>query len=218
MRPLAHVRVLAAVLMLACCAPRAVRGQQVVDRIVVRIEDDILTLSDLQELAGYQKLATGQADSTDRLTQELIEQWIVNTEATAAHFPQPADSEVARGVAQLEQSFSSPEEYQARLREAGLTPGDVRRMVAREDYLSRYLDYKFRAAVQIDPTAVEAYYRNHLVPELKAKGQAAPPLDSVQDQIVELLTVQEINRRSAGWLEESKGRLKIEIVPPPEAR
>jgi len=214
----AHVRVLTAVLMLACCAPLAVRGQQVVDRIVIRIEDDILTLSDLQELAAYQKLAIGQADSTDRLTQELIEQWIVNTEATAAHFPQPADSEVARGVAQLEQSFPSPEEYEARLREAGLTPGDVRRMVAREDYLSRYLDYKFRAAVQIDPAAVEAYYRNHLVPELKAKGQAAPPLDSVQDQIVELLTVQEINRRSAGWLEESKGRLKIEIVPPPEAR
>jgi len=218
MRPPAHVLVLAAVLVLACSAPRAVRGQQLVDRIVVRIEDDILTLSDLQELAAYQKLATGQADSGDRLTQELIEQWIVNTEATAAHFPQPADSEVARGVTQLEQSFPSPEAYQARLREVGLTSGDVRRMVAREDYLSRYLDYKFRAAVQIDPAAVEAYYRDHLVPELKAKGQAAPPLDSVQDQIVELLTVQEINRRSAGWLEESKGRLKIEIVLPPEAK
>ncbi len=218
MRPPAHVCVLAAVLMLACSAPCAVRGQQLVDRIVVRIEDDILTLSDLQELAAYQKLATGQADSDDRLTQELIEQWIVNTEATAAHFPQPADSEVARGVAQLEQSFPNQEAYQARLREAGLTSGDVRRMVAREDYLSRYLDYKYRAAVQIDPVAVEAYYRDHLVPQLKAKGQAAPPLDGVQDQIVELLTVQEINRRSAGWLEESKGRLKIEIVPPPEAR
>ena len=104
------------------------------------------------------------------------------------------------------------------MHEVGLTPEAVRRLIAREDYLSLYLDYKFRAAVQIEPAAVEAYYRDHLVPDLKAKGQPAPPLDSVQDQIIELLTVEEINRRSAGWLEESKGRLKIEIVPPPEQK
>jgi len=218
MRAPTYARVLVAVLLLAAGAARILRAQQIADRIVVRIEDDILTLSDLQELAAHQNLATGHADPDDRLTQELIDQWIVNTEATAAHFPQPPDSEVDRGVAELAQSFASPEAYQARLREVGLTPDAVRRMVAREDYLSRYLDYKFRAAVEIDPAAVEAYYRDHLVPELKAKGEAAPPLESVRDQIVELLTVQEINRRSAGWLEESKGRLKIEIAPPPEAK
>jgi hypothetical protein len=217
MRASVYARALVAFLMLAVCAPRAC-AQQIVDRIVVRIEDDILTQSDLQELAAYQNLATGHADPDDRLTQELIDQWIVNTEATAAHFPQPPDSEVDRGVAELAQSFASPGAYQARLREVGLTPDAVHRMVAREDYLSRYLDYKFRAAVEIDPAAVAAYYRDHLVPDLKAKGQSAPPLESVQDQIVELLTVQEINRRSTGWLEESKGRLKIEIVPPPEAK
>jgi hypothetical protein len=215
MRTSAHVRLLAVLLAMAACAPPRACAQQIVDRIVVRIEDDILTWSDLQELAAYQQLANGHADPDDRLTQELIDQWIVNTEATAAHFPQPPDSEITRGVEQLIQSFPNPEAYQARLHEVGLTPEAVRRMVAREDYLARYLDYKFRAAVQIDPAAVEAYYRDHLLPDLKAKGQAAPPLDSVQDQIVELLTVEEINRRSAGWLEESKGRLKIEIVPPP---
>ncbi|MGO9641608.1 MAG: hypothetical protein ACLP1Y_09925 [Candidatus Acidiferrales bacterium] len=214
MRAASPLRVLAVVLMLASFAPHTVRGQQLVDRILVRIEDDILTLSDLQELAAYQKLASGRADSDDRLTQELIEQWIVNTEATAAHFPQPPDSEISRSVEQLEKSFRSPEIYQARLRELGLAPEAVRRMVAREDYLSRYLDYKFRAAVQIDPAVVQTYYNDHLVPELKKNGAAVPPLESVQDQIVELLIVQEINRRSAGWLEESKGRLKIEIVPP----
>ncbi len=218
MRATAHIRFLAALLLLAACATPHARAQQIVDRIVVRIEDDILTQSDLQELAAYQALVNGHADPDDRLTQELIEQWIVNTEATAAHFPQSPDSDIARGVAELEHSFASAEAYQARLREVGMTPEDVRRLVAREDYLSRYLDYKFRAAVEIDPAAVEAYYRDHLVPELKAKGQTAPPIESVRDEIVELLTVQEINRRSAGWIEESKGRLKIEIVPVPDAK
>ena len=99
MRAPAHVRALAAVLLLVFCPPppRA-SAQQVVDRIVVRIEDDILTLSDLRELAAYQQLTTGRADPDDRLTQELIEQWIVNTEATAAHFPPSPDAEITRDV------------------------------------------------------------------------------------------------------------------------
>ena len=67
-----------------CCACAA---QQMVDRIVARIEDDIITQSEVRELAAYQQLIDGQAESDDRLLSELIEQWVVNNEATAAHFP-----------------------------------------------------------------------------------------------------------------------------------
>jgi hypothetical protein len=52
---------------------------------------------------------------------------------------------------------------------------------------------------------------------LQKNGQAAPPLDNVRESIRELLTQQEINRQAAQWLDESKGRLRIEIVPPPGA-
>jgi hypothetical protein len=218
MRPkaLSSVLLFAAALLTAVSVP-IVRAQQVVDRIVVRIEDDILTQSDLDQLAAYQKLVSGGADSGDRLTQELIEQWIVNSEAEAAHFPAAPESEVTSDVAQIEQKFASLDAYHARLVELGLSADDVHQMVERQAYLERYLDSKFRDSVQIDPKQIETYYNEQLVPALQKKGQTAPPLSDVRDSVRELLTQQEINRLAAQWLDESKGRLRIEIVPPPGA-
>ena len=58
-----------------------------------------------------------------------------------------------------------------------------------------------------------SYYRDHLVPELQAKGQQAPPLADVTDQIRELLIEQGVNDRTAEWFDETKPRMKIELEP-----
>ena len=75
----------------------AAQQAQIVDRIVVpHRRDDIITLSGVRELAGYQQLLDGQAEPDDKILNELIEQWVVNNEATAAGYPEPAESEVNR--------------------------------------------------------------------------------------------------------------------------
>lgn len=189
-------------------APQA----QVVDAIVARIEDDIITLSELRELAAYQQLLDGHSQSNEELRSELIEQWVVNNEATTARFPLPAEAEVDRELGRLENNFSA-DVYQQRLAAAGLTSEAVRRMMTRQIYLARYLDYKFRSSVQVSDGAIGNYYRDHLVPELQAKGQQAPPLADVTAQIRELLIEQGVNDRTAAWFDETKPRLKIELEP-----
>jgi len=185
-------------------------AQLVVDRIVARIEDDIITLSEVRELGRYQQLVEGRAGSDDCLLAELIDQWIVNSEATAARFPRPIEAEVNRELDGLEKQFASPEAYRARLRELGLSAA-VRRIVERQLYLVRYLDYKFRPAAQVDAEAIEKYYREQLTPQLTAAGQTVPPLDSVEDEIRELLTERQIGERTSRWLDETRSRLKIEL-------
>ena len=186
---------------------------QIVDAIVVRIEDDIITLSELRQLAAYQQLLDGRSQSKEELRSELIEQWVVDNEATTARFPLPAEAEVAREVARIENTYKSPPPYQQRLAELGLTAEAVRRMITRQIYLARYLDYKFRSSIQVSDGAIDNYYRDHLVPELQAKGQQAPPLSDVTTQIQELLIEQGVNDRTAAWFEETKPRLKIELEP-----
>jgi hypothetical protein len=194
----------------ALAARPAVRAQQVIDRIVARIEDDIILLSEVRELGRYQQLVDGHSASDDKLLGQLIDQWVVDREATAAHFVRPVEGDIRGELGQLEKQFKSAEAYRARLRELGLSEAAVRRFIERQLYLSRYLDYKFRPAAQVDSAAVEKYYREELLPQLAARGQQAPPLDSVQDQIRELLTQREISARAAHWLDESRSRLKIE--------
>ena len=197
----------------AIAMPQSAQLAQIVDAIVVRIEDDIITLSELRELAAYQKLLDGRSQSNEEIRSELIEQWVVNNEATTTGFPLPAQAEVDRELSRVGTSFSSPAVYQQRLEAVGLTAAAVRRIITRQIYLARYLDYKFRSSIQVDDAALADYYRDHLVPELQAKGQQAPPLSDVTEQIREVLIEQGVNERTAAWFDETKPRLKIELEP-----
>lgn len=190
------------------------RPQQVVDRIVARIEDDIILQSQVRELAAFQQLIDGQAESDDKLLQELIEQWVVASEATASHFPQPAQFEVDREMARLVGQFASPEKYQARLRELVLSDDQVRQLLIRQIFDERYVDYKFRPSVQVETADMESYYKNDLLPEIAKNNQPAPAFNSVEEQIRELLVQRGISALTVKWLDDTKSRLKIEIETP----
>lgn len=217
------VWILLFVAVLPAIARRTAQGQagRVIDRIVARIEGDIILMSQVRELGAFQQLVEGRAESDNRLLEELIEQWIVQTEATESHFPQPAQAEVDRELGRLAAQFGSPEAYAAKLRELGLTATQVREMLARQIYVERYIDYKFRPTVQIQSADIENYYQRELLPELVEKNRPnsggltpAPRLADVEGQIRELLTQRAITNMAAKWLEETKSRLKIELTAP----
>ena len=198
---------------------------RVVDRIVARIEGDIILLSQERELGAFQQLVEGRAESDDGLLAELIEQWMVQTEATESHFPQPAQSEVDRELARLAAQFGTAEAYAAKLRQLGLSAAQVREMLARQIYVERYIDYKFRPTVQIESADIENYYQRELLPELAEKNKPnsgglpvepapTPRLAEVEGQIRELLTQRAITNLATKWLDETKSRLKIEVTAP----
>jgi hypothetical protein len=197
----------------AIAKPQSARQAQILDGIVVRIEDDIITLSEIRELAAYQQLVDGRSQSNEEIRSELIEQWVVNNEAMATGFPLPAQTEVDRELSRVQTNFSSPAVYQQRLAAVVLPAAAVRRIITHQIYLARYLDYKFRSSIQVSDAAIAEYYRDHLVPELQAKGQQVPPLSNVTEQIREVLIEQGVNERTAAWFDETKPRLKIELEP-----
>lgn len=205
-------------LLIATNAARAVaRGPQssrVVDRIVAQIEGDIILQSQVRELAAFQQLIEGRAEGDDRLLSELIEQWVVQTEATASHFPEPAQSEVDRELGRLTEQFGSSTAYAGKLAEVGLSATQIRQLLTRQIYVERFLDYKFRPSVRIESADIETYYRNELLPQMAKQNQPAPALPSVEKQIRELLTQRAINDLASKWLDETKSRLKIEIKTP----
>jgi parvulin-like peptidyl-prolyl isomerase len=206
------------VLLLAVAqAPQASGGAgspqsaRVVDRIVARIEDDIILQSQVRELGALQQLIEGRAESDEKLVEELIEQWVVQTEASASHFPQPAQSEVDRELQRLQGNFGGPEKYKARLNELGLSATQVRQLLSRQIYVERYVDYKFRPSVQIELAEIDAYYKKELLPELAKKNQPAPSQNAVEEQIREVLTQRRISDLTGKWLDDTKSRLKIEM-------
>jgi hypothetical protein len=187
-------------------------AQQVVDRIIARVEGDVLLLSDLRELGQFQELQGSKVESESTRTEELIDQWIIEQEGKAAQFPQPSEGDVTADLDHLKKDMGGEDAFQKRLQETGLSQAVVRRILRRVLFYSRYLDYKFRTAAQIDPAVEEKYYNTEFAAQMKARGQQLPPLDSVRPAIHELLVQEDISKRAAEWLTESRSRLKVELV------
>jgi len=199
--------------------PQQSRGGGVqVDAIAVRIEDDVLTDSEIRELAAFQQLVDGRAKDDAALLRELADQWIVRSEANTAKYPHPLPADVDRAYAQLVKQFASAEDFRARCAAVGLTEAAVRRMLEQQLYLSRFIDFRFRPAAQVDDKQVEIYYNEEFAPQLKARGQEAPPLDSVADTIREVLIQRGINDRATKWLDDTRGHLKIDVESPGAGR
>jgi hypothetical protein len=187
-----------------------VKAQEVVDRIVARVENDIILLSDVQELKEYQELLDGKSESESALVDRLIDQWIVRSEAQLSRFPEPKDEEIGREVSRVVKSFSSAEEYETRKKQSGLSDAEVRKIVASQLYLSSYLDSRFRPSVQIDEKAIEDFYQNAVVPRAKARGQDPPTLDASRDIIQDALVQSDISEQADRWLKETRDRLHVQ--------
>jgi len=62
-------------------------AQEIVDRIVARVENDIILLSDIRALSRYQLFLDGKSETDAQILERLIDQWIVRTEASVSRFP-----------------------------------------------------------------------------------------------------------------------------------
>jgi hypothetical protein len=191
-------------------AGKAVRSQEVIDRVAARVESDIILLSDVRGLGRYQVFIDGKSESDAQILDRLIDQWIVRNEANAARYPQPSDEEVQRSLARLKRSFSSPAEFDDRRRQSGLSSEELLAMVKSQLYLSNYLDTRFRPSIQADEKDVEEFYRARVVPRAEERGQAPPTLEAARDFIQEALVQRAINEQADRWLKESRSRIRVE--------
>jgi len=181
----------------------------VFDRMVARVENDIILLSDVRLLSRYQLFVDGKSESDAQILDRLIDQWIVRNEANVARTPKPTQAEIDRGLQRLQQSFDSKNDYEARRKLAGLSEAEVRRLIADQLYLNNYLDSRFRPSVQVNEQAIEAFYQNALLPRAKARGQNPPSLDAAHDYIQEALVQAGINEQADRWLNESRARIHV---------
>ena len=82
-------------------------AQEVIDRVAARVENDIILVSDIRELARYQMLLEGKSESDEQILDRLIDQWIVRNEATVSRYAQPSAEEVQRSLARIKRTFAS---------------------------------------------------------------------------------------------------------------
>ncbi|MGC1904452.1 MAG: hypothetical protein WA715_11580 [Candidatus Acidiferrum sp.] len=196
----------------------ALRAQETtIDRIVARVDADIILLSDVRALERYQQLVDGKSETEAQVLDRLIDQWIVRNEADTALFPHPTPDAIDRGVERVQKSFTTAEEYETKKKQVGLSDDDVRAMVASQLYLGDYLDSRFRPSVHVEAKDIQEFYEKAVISRAQARGQEPPSLDAARDIIRDALIRKGIDEQTERWLTESRGRIVVEKMPAPEA-
>ena len=64
----------------------------------------------------------------------------------------------------------------------------------------KLVEDRLRPSIQIDQQAIETYYNDQLLPDMKRAGSRTTPLPEVSSRIKDLLAERKMNELLSGWL------------------
>jgi SurA-like N-terminal domain len=215
---------LALILLLGCAS--GLSSSEVLDRVVAVVGgrpilasewDDVVRYECLLNQCGLAGITTAERQATLR---RMIDQRLIEQEMKMED-PHPVSAEeVSRKMGELKAqilrnriSTSGMEslEWKAVLSQYGFTPEEVEDQVTHELSVLRFVDRRFRPAIQIEPAEIERYYRETLMPQLEKAGAPDPPLAAVAAQIRELLTQKVLNEQLSAWLQTLRQQGRIQM-------
>ena len=93
-----------------------------------------------------------------------------------------------------------------------LSEDDIRDCVAEQVNTNLFLEAKFRPTLRVNNARIQSYYKEVLVPELKKKGAAVPPLEQVSTQIEQILAEQTLNDLFTEWMKGLRGQARLRMI------
>jgi SurA N-terminal domain len=182
-------------------------ASQVVDRVVAKVNGHAILQSDWEQEVAFE--AVSDARDPDSFTaaersaalERLIDRELLREQVRPSQ-PAPADEVAARvaEVRKLQPDGATEERWRAKLQRYGLTQGVLEKRLGDQIQLMKLVEDRLRPSIQIDQQAVESYYRDRLLPEMKRAGSSAAPLTAVFGRIKDLLAEQKMNELLSGWL------------------
>jgi hypothetical protein len=194
---------------------------QIVDRVVTNVNGHVLLQSDWDQEVTFEAFANGRDPdsftSAERKAalDRLIDQELLREQLRPSQ-PAPSDQVAARvaEVRKLYPDSSADDRWHAILKRFGLTQTALEKHLSDQIQLMRLAEDRLRPSIQIDQRAVESYYHDQLLPELKKAGSTAKPLTEVFGRIKDVLAEKKMNELLTGWLASLRSASHI---PTPES-
>jgi hypothetical protein len=202
---------------------------QVVDRMVAVVNRRVILESELDQAARVEFLLQGkpiagltQANRAAVL-ERLIERSLLDQQIINPAMLDPTPQELAAKVKEVRAGIpaaANDDQWRALLSAYGLTQQDLEEQLTDQVRILRFIDLRFRGLVHIDKTAVEAYYQETFLPEVRRRKAPEPKLEEVSDKIEQILVEQRIDELLNNWLKTLRAQAHIEkmmAAPPPSA-
>ncbi len=194
-----------------------VPAQEPVDQVAAVVDNHVITLSDLLWTIRYRGLEIPE-EPTDRrdfllnVLGQLVEQELIAREAAQTPGVLVTDEDVQRRFEGFRSRFPSEEAFQDRLREMQMSQGDLRLLISRQLAVLQFVKVRFEPFIIVLPDQIQEYYDQELVPELRRGGQEPPPLEVVEEQIRQVLTLDRTNAEVDIWVRNASRKAEVEVL------
>lgn len=198
---------------------------EIVDRVAAVVEGEAVTFSDLRWLVQYRNLPVPPDAQEARrfyleVLNQVIDQKLIAREALQTPGITIREQDVDVQIQAFRTRFPSEQAFQERLREMNMTLSDLEELIHRQLAVLRFVQVRFEPFIIVLPDQIEAYYNQEVVPQAQQAGHLVPPLELVEEQIRELLTVERTNQEMDRWVASTRRRSSVEILlyrDPPDA-
>jgi hypothetical protein len=190
---------------------------EIVDRLAVTLDNEAIAESEI--ILEIRLAAFLNGDRLDfspeikrKAANRLIEQKLIRKEIELGRYTQPAPEEVEPMLKPIQARFQDPEEFRQALNKYGIGESDLKAYLLWQITLLRFIDIRFRPAVQVTDDDMQKYFNQHLA---EWERQAAPgkkiAFDDVRDRILQTLTDQRVDEQLDQWLAQTRKRTRIEF-------
>ena len=185
------------------------------DRVLAVVDEDPVLASDVERVIklGLQKPDPGETDPQfrRRVLNALIEERLRFHEIDRYGFEQVPMEDIEKAVTQVRAGFKDEASFQKALREVGLGLRGLRQLMTRQLLVLTYVNERLGPRVFVSFDDINRYYKTVLTPEMQKKGQPAPPLEDVREDIREVLKQEKLTEEIKTWTEELRKKADVVI-------
>lgn len=186
-----------------------------VDRIAAVIDRQVITVSEVSQMVALRFFPRAAGQSEDDYRHEVLEALI----AQALRFRDverfgaedvPKDSIESR-VKEIAKRFPSPAAFDDAVRQAELSPDELRALVKRQLQVEQYIQERFAPLVYVANEEIDAYYRGTWSQQRRERGLPIPPLANVHDEITSLLKASRLQEDIEKWTGQLRARANVDV-------
>ena len=197
---------------LACAWLSPLSAQQLLDRVIARVNGSPITLTDLAIATALGVVGDPAApDAAASPDQQLIDRAIMMAEVARFPPPEPPPAEIDKQVATYRAHVGG--RLADLMRSTGLDDERLRQIARDTVRLQAYLGQRFGTSAIVPEDDVRQYYESH-APEFTRNGRLLP-FEDVEPEARAAAAAARRRVTVAQWLRDLQARGDIAVVPPP---
>jgi peptidyl-prolyl cis-trans isomerase SurA len=207
--PIIYVFLLAFVF---CSLKNAFGWQEIVDRVVATVNDEVITLTDLNIVRTFRLYENPKDERSVDLQRYILDQLIgqklviqLTKESTMVE-----EEDVELALSRIIQRMEPGEAEEALLR-FGLDWDDLKSYLREKLLYQKIISERFGQSVIVRLEEIEVYYEQIYIPSQRNRGLGPEPLTEMLDQIEKEIKKEKIENQIHEWINNLKREANIQI-------